>query len=163
MPGDQLRGRAHHEPNNVDQPCDRVMSTKAQVFPFALLLTLWGSWVDAHSITMVKDLSDKRPAKVFDCHEKVIIYLRWGSLPSGPHTLKAEWHLPSGDLQEQTIYPFRAPVTGSWLWLEIQESPRGFIFSVLPRRELNGLWQVKLFLDGQPLSQETFPMTCDSL
>lgn len=135
-----------------------------KIFFWGLVLFLAASTVEAHTITTVKDLSDKQIVEVFDCREKIYIYIVWDTLNKGEHTVESYWFNPRGEQQEFTSYTFKAPVKDTWLWLELSGDGGSKFFKAINHRvgyeKFIGNWVVRIYLDGKYLESIDFKILC---
>jgi hypothetical protein len=95
------------------------------------------------------------PLEAYTCEQKVYAHVHLDPLAPGPHELEAVWHLPNGKVQENTRLQLKAPAQDAVLWLEaarpaILSGPVGW----------TGGWNLEIRLDGKPLGNEAFQMTC---
>jgi hypothetical protein len=128
----------------------------------SLFLTMAST--QAHTIITTKDLSDKQPVEVFDCREKVYIYIVWDSLSAAEHEIEAYWFNPQGKQQEFTSYKFNAPVKDTWLWLELSGGGGSKFFKAINHRigyeNFIGRWEVRIYLDADYLKTINFSISC---
>lgn len=101
-------------------------------------------------------------AEVFDCREKVYVYV--SGFSPGNHLIEGFWYNPAGKQQEYTRYEFSFRGQPVWLWLKLHPSTGGRLFGGIDpgagMGEFIGKWKVTIYLDGKFLKTLFFYVTC---
>jgi hypothetical protein len=92
----------------------------------------------------------------YPCQQKIYVHVLWDKLTPGTHHLEALWHLPNGQVQEDTVYDFTAPAQNAVAWMEAQRPPPLSAGTI----RWAGRWTVEVLLDGRSLGVLPFEMTC---
>jgi hypothetical protein len=85
------------------------------------------------------------------------VVIEWQNLPTGTHSQKVSFVLPSGDEYQAFERSFEVP-----------DGPSGSVTTTQPlqvagtwiaQRRLSGMWQVNFFLDGTPMGTQAVQLT----
>ncbi|GEM_PF-3377126 len=112
------------------------------------------------------NLQNKLEKTVFQCHEKIHVYIRWLDLKKPDiNRLEAFWYRPDGKLQEITELDFlnnKKKNFASWLWLRLKKKDpkRGLLFASQGFNHFTGNWKIHLFLNGDFLEKKEFSVSC---
>jgi len=119
---------------------------------------------ETHTIVVTNNTEDHRPINVFDCRDRIFVYVNWKGLQGGEHSLEAYWYKPGNKTQDHTVYKFNAPMAATWLWIELKGGRGSKLFKSLDHgagfEEFVGQWNVKVNLDGEYLSTQYFMVVC---
>ena len=96
---------------------------------------------------------------------KVYVVLEGAGLKKDKHTLEGFWINPKGKQQEYTRYDFNASKEKEivWLWLELHTSGGKLFGAITPSygvEYFSGKWTVRLYLDGNFLTEKVFYVSC---
>jgi len=118
----------------------------------------------AHTIITTNNPEERQLIKVFDCRDKIYVYVRWEGLKDGAHSLEAFWYNPKHKTQEHTVYKFHAPTEATWVWLELKGGKGSTLFKSFDPEvgydQFIGPWNVELYLDGKYLTTKPFMVVC---
>ncbi len=112
------------------------------------------------------NLQNKQEKMVFQCHEKIHVYIQWLDLQKPDiNRLEAFWYRPDGKLQEITELDFlnnKKDKFASWLWLRLKKKDpkRGLLFASQGFNYFTGDWKINLFLNGDFLEKKEFSVAC---
>ena len=112
---------------------------------------------------LTKDIKKKQPNVKFHCREKVFLAFAWLGL-HGNHRISALWFNPLGKQQDQIDFEFSTdqPKIENWVSLKFRDASdqTNPFLSDFFSPQLNGQWQVKVFLDGNFLDTLRFEVRC---
>ena len=118
-----------------------------------------------YTLFMTNDLQKLTPLEVFDCRDKIYVYIAWKDIDKGVHTLSAIWFNPRGERQEYTKHEFCVLERGklnTWLWLKLRGG--GMLSKSFDPKagftDFIGKWHVKLYLDDNYLTDKYFIVLC---
>ncbi|MBI3584392.1 MAG: hypothetical protein HY096_10660 [Nitrospinae bacterium] len=105
------------------------------------------------------------PADNFDCRHRIYIVFEGTELKKGRYILEGFWINPKGKQQEYTRYEFEASKGKKqvWLWLELDPGGGKIFRAITPSygtEYFSGRWKVKLYLDGNFLTEKFFHVIC---
>ncbi len=107
-----------------------------------------------------------QPASDFACQDKIYAVIELKDYPKAKHTLEAVWRDPHRKDRERTRYPFWVSRAQEriWVWLKLHRPPEAalvqFVDPAAGMEEFIGDWELRLFLDDQPLDQLKFNVGC---
>ncbi|MBI5748178.1 MAG: hypothetical protein HZA00_03560 [Nitrospinae bacterium] len=111
------------------------------------------------------DVPKESPAESFDCHQKIYVVLEGAGLKKDKHIFEGFWINPKGKQQEYARYEFEASKGKKrvWLWLELHPSGGKLFGAITPSYGVDifsGRWTVRLYLDGNFLTEKVFYVSC---
>ena len=128
-----------------------------------ITLNQWGDYYPGYMFVLTKDIKKKQPNVKFHCREKVFLAFAWLGL-HGNHRISALWFNPLGKQQDQIDFEFSTdqPKIENWVSLKFRDASdqTNPFLSDFFSPQLNGQWQVKVFLDGNFLDTLRFEVRC---
>ncbi len=130
---------------------------------FPTALNAAGGDVPSYTLKLVKNLIEAKPAREFDCRERVYLMTTWFKV-HGPHRVTARWFNPEGTLQDEGHLDFVAQhdETDGWLALEFLnvEGPAASTHLNAEVAKFYGRWKVRVLLDNNFLEEREFFVRC---
>jgi len=107
------------------------------------------------------------PESKFGCEGRIYAYLTFPSTFVGHHKLDGSWVKPNGEEQEHTALNLTFEPHGgrtAYMWYEFKR--RSFFDGIKfgnygnHSSDLSGVWNLKMNVDGNVLTQSTFTVSC---
>ncbi len=127
-------------------------------------------FVGQPKMVLTNKVNGLEPVAEFSCSEKIHGYLTLPEKAIGSHTLEGVWIAPSGAEQEHSTNHLDFAPPGrqtAYVWLEFPDLSGGSLGDFRERdsgsqekNQFAGLWQVKVYWDGQPLVESKFRVKC---